>query len=238
MQVTDGIWRFGTRHVNWYAVEDGGRLTLVDAGMPGHWPQLEAGLRRLGKDLRDVEAIVLTHAHADHVGFAERARGQGDVDVLVDKRDADGRVRKMPPLHLYWRPTSWPLLAEGLRNGLLATKPVREYRTFGGGDVLDVPGHPRVLATFGHTAGSVALLMPERGVAFTGDALVTLDPYTRGRGPRLLLDAVNEDTAQAKASLPRLADVEADWLLPGHGEPWRGRPADAVAQALRTQDQR
>jgi glyoxylase-like metal-dependent hydrolase (beta-lactamase superfamily II) len=37
--------------------------------------------------------------------------------------------------------------------------------------------------------------------------------------------------AQASESLARLEELEADVLLPGHGDPWTGSPADAVAQA-------
>jgi glyoxylase-like metal-dependent hydrolase (beta-lactamase superfamily II) len=233
MEVAQGVHRQGTGQVNWYLITDGNSVTLVDAGMPAHWRQFRDALGRMGRSLRDVEAIVLTHAHLDHLGFAERARRAAEAGVHVGEGDANGHVRKTPNPLLYWRPSSWPLLAEGLRDGLLAAPPVRQFQTFADGDVLDVPGHPRVVAVPGHTAGHAALHLPDRGVLFTGDALVTLDPYTRGRGPRLLLDGVHEDPARNRESVPRLAALEADLLLPGHGEPWHGTPADAVSQALR-----
>jgi glyoxylase-like metal-dependent hydrolase (beta-lactamase superfamily II) len=234
MEVAPGVHRFGTAQVNWYIVEDGDGLTLVDAGMPRHWRQLRnEALPRLGRLLHDIEAVVLTHAHADHVGFAELARTRARATVRVQTADAGPQVRKLPPPYLYLLPTSWPLLAEGLRDGMLVTPPVREYQPYGDGDVLDVPGHPRVVHVPGHTAGTSALHLADRGVLFTGDALVTLDPYTRARGPRVLIDAVNEDTQQLRDTLPRMADLDADVLLPGHGEPFRGTPRDAVDQALR-----
>jgi glyoxylase-like metal-dependent hydrolase (beta-lactamase superfamily II) len=71
-------------------------------------------------------------------------------------------------------------------------------------------------------------------VVFSGDALVTFDPYRRRSGPRLLVKGVNEDVAQAKASLDELARLNARVLLPGHGEPWRDGVAAAVAEARRT----
>jgi glyoxylase-like metal-dependent hydrolase (beta-lactamase superfamily II) len=231
MEVADGVHRFGTRMVNWYLIERGGGLTLVDAGMRGYWPQLERALGALGRKLDEVEAVVLTHAHADHVGFAHQVKASSDATVWVHERDAEPGLRRFPPFRLYLRPTAWPLLAHGLRNGLLATPDAAEVRTFGDGDVLEVPGRPRVRHLPGHTRGNCALHLPDASVVFSGDALVTFDPYRRRRGPRLLIKGVNEDNDQARASLDQLAGLNAQVLLPGHGEPWRDGVAAAVAEA-------
>lgn len=232
MEVAPGVHRLGTARVNWYVVEDAGRLTLIDAGMPGHYEQLDAGLRAFGAGLSDIDAIVLTHSHVDHTGFAERVRTERGVRVHVHADDDDGGTRKFPPMHLYWRPSSWPLLAEGLRNGLLATPRVKESTHFRDDEILPVPGKPRTLHLPGHTAGNCALLIEDRNVVFTGDGLVTLDPYTQATGPRLLLDGVNEDPQMARTSLARLNGLGTQTLLPGHGEPWQGDLQDAVSSAL------
>jgi glyoxylase-like metal-dependent hydrolase (beta-lactamase superfamily II) len=231
MEVADGVHRFGTRMVNWYLIERGGRLTLVDAGMRGYWPQLGRALAALGRKVEEVEAVVLTHAHADHIGFAHQVKANSDATVWVHERDAEPGLRRFPPMHLYLRPTAWPLLAHGLRNGLLATPDAAEVRTYTDGEVLDVPGRPRVRHLPGHTRGNCALHLPDASVVFSGDALVTFDPYRRRRGPRLLLKGVNEDNDQARASLDQLAELNAGVLLPGHGEPWRDGVAAAVAEA-------
>ena len=233
MEVAPGVHRFGSKLVNWYAIADGGRLTLIDAGMPGYWRQLEPALAEIGAGLGDIEAVVLTHAHVDHTGFAEKLRSQTTtrVHVHVDD-DGSGGARKLPPLHLYWRPTSWPLLVEGLRNGLLATPAVQQLSTFRSDETLPVPGSPRALHMPGHTAGNCAIVLDDRGVVFTGDGLVTLDPYTGAVGPRLLLDGVNEDPAAARASLQRLAGLGTQTVLPGHGEPWKGDMDAAVERAM------
>src|SRR5438270_7118952 len=86
-EIASGVWRLGTELVNWYLVEDGGRLTVVDAGAPKYRPQLDTALARLGRSLGDVAAIVLTHAHSDHTGFAEALREETGVPMYVHADD-------------------------------------------------------------------------------------------------------------------------------------------------------
>lgn len=234
MEVAQGVHRLGSGYVNWFLVEEGDRLTVVDAGMPGQWPQLVAEVGRLGRSLADVEALVLTHAHVDHVGFGNRLAKETSAAVRVHPGDADASVRKFPPFHLFLNPSSWPFLAHSVRQGLLFTPGLDHRTTFAAGETLDVPGRLQVIHTPGHTAGSCVLHAPDRGVVFTGDALVTLDPYTRGQGPRMMLDGVHEDPAQARASLTRIADLDAGILLPGHGDPWTGGSRAAVERALQS----
>ncbi|MBA2529578.1 MAG: MBL fold metallo-hydrolase [Euzebyales bacterium] len=227
-EVAAGVHRLGFGFVNYYLVEADGGLTMIDAGMRGHWPQLPRLLARLGRRLTDIEAVVLTHAHVDHSGFSDRVRRDARATVMVHTADANPGTRRFPPLHLYGRPSSWPFLVHGLRYGVMLGARVFAPTAFGDGAELDVPGRPRVVHTPGHTRGSCALHLPDRGALVTGDALVTFDPYTRGRGPRLLLDGVNEDPPQARRSLDRLAGIDADVVLPGHGEPWHGGVSAAV----------
>src|ERR1051326_7257073 len=86
-RLADHVVRLGTWIVNWYLIEYGGRITIVDGGVPAYLPQVDRGLALLGKSRGDVEAIVLTHAHADHVGVAELLRSELHVPVFVHEDD-------------------------------------------------------------------------------------------------------------------------------------------------------
>ena len=102
---------------------------------------------------------------------------------------------------------------------------------FDEGAVLDVPGRPTVVHVPGHTPGSSALLLADRGVLLTGDALVTFNAVTGQTGPQLAPIAFASDSAAASASLDRLSPLAGELLLPGHGDPYRGSPARAVELA-------
>jgi glyoxylase-like metal-dependent hydrolase (beta-lactamase superfamily II) len=232
-----GIHRVEDAFTNWYLIEDAGRLTIVDAGLPRSWRSVHAALSELGRRPQDVDAIVLTHAHFDHVGFAERARREWRVPVWVHERDESLSRHPLYYEHEHSKlrhlkdPRGLLVLATMAVNGMPVTRGVQEVRGFSGEPELDVPGRPRPVFAPGHTHGSVALHLPEHGVLLAGDALVTLDPYTGHKGPRIVSGAATADSRQAIASLQALAETGAQTVLPGHGDPWTGGVVEAVARA-------
>src|SRR3954451_21347396 len=70
--VADGVHRVEEAYTNWYLIEDGDSVTVVDAGFPKSWLTLRRVLAELDRSLGDIAALVLTHAHFDHVGFVRR----------------------------------------------------------------------------------------------------------------------------------------------------------------------
>jgi glyoxylase-like metal-dependent hydrolase (beta-lactamase superfamily II) len=237
MQVAEGIHRLTGGAVNFYLIEDGGRLTLVDAGAPGDWDLLVRSIAALGRGLADLEAVLLTHAHSDHTGFAERAREEAHATVRVHEADVEvattGRARKnQSGVGRYLvRVEAYRTLFSLLRRGALKIVPIGEVSAFGEGETLDVPGSPRVIHAPGHTEGSCAILLEARRALITGDVLATRNPLTGRRGPQIGPDGLNRDSEQALRSLDALAGLPADLVLPGHGDPWDGGIAEAVRLA-------
>lgn len=234
--VAPGVHRIEDAFVNWYLLEDDDGVTVVDAGLPSSWSSLRFALSKLGRRLDDVRAIVLTHAHFDHVGFAEKARKKLDVPVWVHRDDAElaGHPHRYEterfPLGYLWRPEAMRIIGRMGAAGALWAPAVSRVHVFGADETLDVPGRPRVLASHGHTHGHVSLHLSDRDALIAGDALVTLDPYTGRRGPRLVARAATADSDRAMAALDALEATDARMVLPGHGEPYLG-VAGAVAMA-------
>ena len=231
------VHRIEDASVNWYLVEAESGLTVVDAGVPRSWESLQRVLREIGRDASEIRALVLTHAHFDHIGFAERVRTELGVPVYLHENDVP--LARKPLQYTHERARSRYLLTQprGLPHvlGFLAARafwppPLREAKPLVGGE-LDVPGSPRVIFTPGHTVGHCALHFPDRDAVVAGDAIVMLDPYTGASGPRIVAGAATADSEWALRSLDALAEVEASTLLTGHGEPWRGGSADAVRRA-------
>ena len=233
MRLALNLHRIGNDIVASYLVVTTDGITVIDAGLPGHWRDLQKELAALGKAPADISGLILTHGDSDHIGFAERLRREYEVPVFVHAEDAHrartGEKPKVsrPPMRFL---ATAGFFAYALRKNGLRTTYVREVTEVHDGDVLDLPGAPEIIGMPGHSPGSVAVRVPAVDAVFVGDALTTRHVLTGSAGMQPA--PFTDDQQVALESLDRLADVQASWVLPGHGTPWHGSP-DAAARAVR-----
>ncbi|MFE2967419.1 MBL fold metallo-hydrolase [Streptomyces sp. NPDC059340] len=242
-QVAPGVHRLGDHGINFYLIEGTDGLILIDSGVPAHLEQLRGLLAGLGRSVADVRAVLLTHGHLDHTGLAHTLQKAGAV-IWIHERDAailyDGPrsatrhakpERSMLP-YLLRRPSSLALPFQLARAGAFTAPAVQNARVFDADQVLeDVPGAPRAVVLPGHTPGSAAYLFADRGLLFTGDALVTEDRLSGHIGPTIVSRCFTHDSRAALTALDRLDELTADLLLPGHGAPFTDGIRTATRQA-------
>ena len=222
---------------NWCLIRDGGAITLIDAAWPRDYPAVVDSLRQIGAGPGQVDAVVLTHAHPDHVGVAERLRAEhaAVVRTHVDEvGHATGtyhqRVRTIDLVIRMWRPSVAAFVVGSIARGGTNPTPVADVEAFARSP-LDVPGRPEPVPTPGHTSGHCSFHLPDSGIVITGDALVNRNVLTNRPGPRLMPRIFSHDWEQALVSLDALAALDAHVLLPGHGAPLHMPASEAVAQA-------
>jgi len=229
MELAPGLHRIGNDIVAAYLIDTADGITVIDAGLPGHWRDLRRELRAMGRSLDDIKGLILTHGDSDHVGFAERLRRDHGVPVYVHAADADrARGGDKPPMgkqRMRLGPTVGFALY-GLRKNGMRTRWLTDVTEIREGETLDLPGRPRIIALPGHSAGSVAVFSPAVDAVFVGDGLTTRHVLTGRTGPQPAPFTDHPDVALR--SLDALVETGATWVLPGHGSPWSGGVRAAV----------
>ena len=228
-EVADGVYQLCSTMTNMYLIEDDDGLTLVDAGVPAQMELLEAGLDRIGAELSDIKAVILTHVDPDHIGLAEPLRKAG-IPVWLPEAGYETALKGVgkPPLGLFffmWRPSFARFIRALMQAGMTDAEPIAEAHTFTDGQVLDVPGHPEVIATPGHRKEHCSFWLPERRILFSGDALITMDIMSgKAVAPEPVRggNIYNYDKGQQMESARKLGTLGQVTLLPGHVQPWTG----------------
>ncbi|MEC3954449.1 MBL fold metallo-hydrolase [Nocardia sp. CDC153] len=228
-QVSESVYVVAGTNVNWAVVSDERGVTLVDAGYPVDTGDVLKSVREIGNDLADVRAVVVTHAHLDHIGAIPTLVEKLGVPVYTGAEEVRHAKREylqqITPLQMVQR--------LGSRRGIVwVGQTVRAVighigmsvptATEGDAETLAaLPGGLVAIPTPGHTNGHTAYLMPSEGVLFSGDALVTGHKLVAETGLQLLPGFFNHDQAGTLESARALSGVEAGILVPGHGAPIR-----------------
>ncbi len=231
----------GTDVVHYFLLEQGGRVTLVDAGLRGYRSQLDGALAAIGRSIEDVDAVVLTHADPDHVGFAGLLQAEHGTPVYVHRLDADrtrtGKLKKTEGsmMAMLRGRRGRQVFVHMMRNGGMVPARVPEVQIFDDGDELDVPGRPLVRHTPGHSDGHCALHVSTEDAVFVGDAINNHSLVTGRDELRVPPPLANTSTAQAVDSLAVIEGIEASHIYFGHGDPSHLGTRAVVAEARRAQ---
>jgi len=216
-----GFFGVGVWGANVYLLVDGADLTLVDTGFLGRADRILEQVKELGYSPSDINRIILTHHHADHVGSLADLERVTQAEVIAHPADApyiDGTLPRPGPSRPQW-------LANFLSRfcWLWATEPVEVDTLVNDGDVLPILGGIEILHTPGHTPGSICLYLPEKSLLIAGDLLANR------LGLKLPSRGFTVDTVQELQSINRIANLEFDIISFGHGSPIMHDASQAVA---------
>jgi glyoxylase-like metal-dependent hydrolase (beta-lactamase superfamily II) len=227
---------FGVGPINVYLAE-GKELTLIDTG-PHDAPTIEAlraALAERGLAFRDIQRIIVTHAHIDHFGLAAQIVEESGARVLSHERnyywltDLNNEAVRRRDFYLdIFHKSGAPIkLAESAVQGLGwvlkygRSIPADKFVPIGDGDPLELGDDDwRVIFSPGHAGGLICLYNSENQVLISSDHVLrditsnpVMEPPARGETQRTrsLVNYVN--------SMKQTADLNPRFALPAHGEP-------------------
>jgi glyoxylase-like metal-dependent hydrolase (beta-lactamase superfamily II) len=246
-EVLPGIWRLPLPlrdnrlgHVNTYLVRGDNGYLLVDCG----WDTtdclqaLEGHLRALDVPVGDVRHLVVTHIHPDHYGLAGRLRKIANADLsfhrlerlYIESRYADADVL-LGEMREWLRQHGTPQaeldrLSRSSMQILDRVQIAHPDRSLEGGEEIPCGLFTfRVLWTPGHSAGHICLYDPHHKVLLSGDhVLPRISPAIT-----LHIQAAGNPLADYLDSLRLVGQLQAELVLPGHGDPFAGL-AERVAE--------
>jgi glyoxylase-like metal-dependent hydrolase (beta-lactamase superfamily II) len=241
-ELLQGVWRLPLPlrdsplgHVNTYLVRADDGYLLVDCGWDtaDTLQALEAHLRALDIQIGDIRHLVVTHIHPDHYGLAGRLRELSKADLsfhrlerlYVESRygDADDLLEEM---HEWLRVNGTPASELDKLNfgsmGMLERVSIAfPDRSFDGGEEITCGRFAfRVLWTPGHSTGHICLYDAGHKILLSGDHV--LPHITPSVG--LHVRAASNPLADYLDSLKLIGKLQAELVMPGHGEPFQGLP--------------
>ena len=198
--IARGLYVIPVGPVNTFLLESSNGDTLIDAGLPGSADKVLLAVRELGKQPRNIRHILLTHAHADHIGSLAALKKATGADAYMHPADAP-----IVTSGTGFRPMqAAPGLLTGLMFRLFVRPPLSVEAASIEHQVEDGDTLPLAVRSLlaihapGHCAGQLAFLWPEHGgVLFAADACSNM----MGLGWSLGY----EDLEEGKRSLKKLA---------------------------------
>ena len=233
-RIVDGLFRVLRGYVNAYVLEDQAGVVLIDCGVPKRADRIASAIRETGHEPEDVQDILITHHHLDHTGSLAALAGRTGATVYVHPGDAAiVRGDAMPPPPNRAKVTGRTIGPLLVRLGPKRADPAKVEEELVDAAELPFAEGLRVIHTPGHTAGQTSFLLHERdgGVLIAGDAAASTitGRVAPPNGP--IFGMYTEDLDEAVQSFRKLAALDFEVAVFGHGNPLRTKAAEAFRRA-------
>lgn len=201
-----------------YIIKDQGAI-MIDSGEPKKGNAFLKGLKGVSIKPEEIQLIVLTHGHWDHIGSAAEIKEITGAKVVMHKNEKHWLEESLKPLPP--GVTTWGRIIDKLVTWFII--PFKHIRATKVDIVLkdkefslnDYGIEGKVIHTPGHSSGSVSILL-NTGEAFVGDLAMNKLPLRLRPG----LPIFAEDWPKVIESWQKLLELGVKIVYPAHGEPF------------------
>lgn len=224
MKLKYGVHRFDDiTGVNCYWTTSDEGVVIIDTANPKNEKKIVSQLEAAGKSAEDVKFIIITHADIDHIGSAAALKRLTGAKLAVHEADA-AKVKGEAPLKEVQGFLG--IIFKIMMRFVQFHKVDPDILLKDGDEIADF----KVFHTPGHTEGSIMLYRPDQ-VLITGDTLLS-DKKGQPRSP---IKAFTLDICQACKSVCKIADLNFEMMLPGHGKPILENASEKVRSLIEKQ---
>ncbi len=223
MEPRDNVFRIKGRISNIYLINDE-RIAIIDTGSPNDLPLIISCIKdTLGRSLRDVDLIIPTHSHIEHMGNANKIKKITDARVMLKERSANPLkgsleyIKKIKNIRKGIR-----AITAGIKNNpIFLLHPLINIKSIKADviccDGMELTGHPEwtILFTPGHSPNCISLYHRGSMSLITGDALITIEG-------KISRPSVIWDSDKYDRTLAKFRKLQVNHIYPGHGEPLSG----------------
>lgn len=211
-RLDDGIFLIPGRKAggcNVFVLKGSHKNILIDVGLPDDYDHLCAGLEEIGLTINDIQMVILSHEHVDHIGCVPRLPRH--IVVAAHERAA----------HKFLLDDQFSMLG-GIFNTRAGAFHVDIHLE--NGTTIDIGGIKlRTLYTPGHCSGAICLYEPNRAALFTADTVFAGGILGGIFASGNISDYIN--------SLERLNELRLNAMYPGHGR-MSSNPNSDIARAI------
>jgi glyoxylase-like metal-dependent hydrolase (beta-lactamase superfamily II) len=211
-----------------YLVRHEGTI-LIDAGNSNQEKRFFSAFEQLGVRPEEIQLILATHGHADHIGSAAKIAEITGAPIAIHQADQEWLekgILEVPPGVTRWGRIMRSMFMFGAAESFFRFQPAAAGVVFGDEDFalndFGIPG--KVIATPGHSPGSVSVLLDNMD-AFVGDQAMNGLPFRTKPG----LPILAEDIEEVKESWRKMLKMKLKTIYPGHGKPF---PAEVMREAI------
>lgn len=196
---------------------------LVDTGMPGDAKRIDRYLARIGREVSDIKAILISHADYDHAGCAAVVQERSGASVYAGSESAGLLTTGKSPQHM-------PALVQFVMDRFFKYRPVpaEAIEIVSHGEPMEEFGDWRALATPGHSPDHYSFASVTHGILFAGDALNTRGGHLQNSQKR-----ATADPQAARESALRLLRLHPAVIACGHGKPTLAHKAEDLMMLQR-----